>query len=138
MVLGYENHAEKSVGEILAKVGDKDADLIGVAADTGWFGTQGGDAPRALRELSGRLRYVHLKDVKARRSEPSGYALIDMGHETCALGSGIVNVRGCVDALLDVGYTGALSVEHEPEHLDPRPDVVASKALLERWLSGAR
>jgi sugar phosphate isomerase/epimerase len=135
IALGYENHPEKSAVEILAKIGKGDNDVIGAAVDTGWFGTQNFDGPLALRELAPRLKLIHLKDVKARRATPSGYPMIDMGHETCRYGEGIVNIKACVDTLKEIGYAGAISIEHEPEDFDPREDVKASKVLLEQWLS---
>ena len=52
---------------------------------------------------------MHLKDVKA-LGEP---------HDTCRWGQGIVDVEACVRALRRLGYSGALSIEHEPEDHDP-------------------
>jgi L-ribulose-5-phosphate 3-epimerase len=61
--------------------------------------------------------------------------MIDMGHETCRYGAGIVNIKGCVDVLKEIGYQGPISIEHEPEDFDPRPDVAASKKMLDEWLA---
>lgn len=119
--LGLENHPEKNAAEVLARIGD--GGPIGACVDTGWFGTHGYPAPQALTELAPVLTYVHLKDVRA-----AG------GHETCRFGEGVVDVEGCVNALLAAGYEGDLSIEHEPETHDPTADVVASKAMLEGWL----
>lgn len=121
---GLENHPEKSPHEVLACLGSGAEDVIGVAADTGWFGTQGYDAAQALTELKGRLFHVHLKDVLA-----AG------GHETCRFGRGVVPVERCVQVLKAQGYQGALSIEHEPEHFDPREDVQASAAMVRTWWS---
>jgi len=137
LVFGHENHPEKTPAELLAKLGDGDGDVIGLAVDTGWFGTQGFDAADALRQLAPRLKHVHLKDVKARRTAKTGFQMIDMGHETCRLGAGIVNIEKCVKTLVEIGYRGAISIEHEPEEFDPRDDVAASKAALEGWLGAA-
>lgn len=121
--LGLENHPEKTPAELLARLGEGDADVIGVALDTGWFGTQGYDAALAIRALAPLLVHVHLKDVLAAGS-----------HDTCRLGAGVVAVRECVQALLDLGYTGGVSIEHEPEHFNPNDDVRASLALVRSWL----
>lgn len=138
LVLGYENHPEKSAAEILAKLGEGDNDVIGVAVDTGWFGTQNFDAVAALRQLAPRLKHIHLKDVKARRTEKTGYQMIDMGHETCRLGAGIVGIEACLKTLAEVGYRGPISIEHEPEEYDPRDDIKAGKAFVENfWHSRA-
>ncbi len=121
---GLENHPEKTPQEVLAKLGDTSSGRIGVAVDTGWFGTQGYDAAQALEELAPHLVYVHLKDVLAAGA-----------HETCRYGLGVVPLQQCVETLKQIGYTGALSVEHEPEHYDPTEDCKASLHLLKEWLS---
>jgi sugar phosphate isomerase/epimerase len=121
---GFENHPEKTPAEILEKIGGDEGGVVGVCVDTGWFGTQGYDAPKGLEELAHRLVHVHLKDVKT-----AG------GHETCRFGEGVVGIEACVQTLRRIGYTGALSVEHEPEHFDPTDDIRASYALLRQWLA---
>jgi L-ribulose-5-phosphate 3-epimerase len=121
--LALENHPEKNPVELLAKLGSGDDDLFGVAVDTGWFGTQGYDAAQAIHELGPRVFHVHLKDVRAAGA-----------HQTCRFGQGIVPLEACVQALHTIGYTGTISVEHEPETFDPTEDCVASAALLRTWL----
>jgi sugar phosphate isomerase/epimerase len=120
---GLENHPEKNPQEVLAKIGEADSDIIGVALDTGWFGTQGYPAEDALRRLAERLKLVHLKDVKQVGA-----------HETCRFGQGIVDIQACVRVLQVADYRGAISIEHEPELFDPTEDIIASKALLQTWL----
>jgi sugar phosphate isomerase/epimerase len=122
---GFENHpAEKTAKDVLDQIGDQDADVIGVTVDTGWFGTHGYDAARALEELAPRLFHVHLKDVEA-----AG------GHETCRYGRGVVPVSACVATLKRIGYQGAISVEHEPYHFNPTEDIKANRAMLVEWLA---
>ncbi|BDI22983.1 sugar phosphate isomerase/epimerase [Herbiconiux sp. L3-i23] len=118
-VWGLENHPQKSSAEILAEIGDEDSDVIGVTVDTGWFGTQGYDAARAIRELGDRVVYVHLKDVRA-----------EGAHDTCAYGDGIVPIADCVAAMREIGYDRPISIEHEPEHYDPFPEVIRSRVTL--------
>jgi len=122
--LGIENHPERTPAELLAKLEGGDG-VLGVTVDTGWWATQGYDAARAIEELAGHVLHVHLKDVLT-RGEP---------HETCPWGEGIVSVEGCVRALQRIGYTGALAVEHEPEHEDPSEGCRAMLAQLRRWLA---
>lgn len=121
---GYENHPEKTPEEILGKIGKGFKDVIGITVDTGWFGTQGYDAPDALEKLLPRTFHLHLKDVKAVG-----------GHDTCRYGDGVVNIEACVQTLKRLGYTGGISVEHEPDHHDPLPDVKASLEMLKNWLA---
>jgi len=121
--LGIENHPEKTPGEVLAKIGDA-SDALGATVDTGWFGTQGYDAARAIEELGEHVVHVHLKDVRA-LGEP---------HETCKWGDGIVDIEECVRALRRIGYEGALSIEHEPEEHDPTDECREMLGLLRVWL----
>lgn len=118
-VFGLENHPQKNAAELLTDIGEGDADVLGVTIDTGWFGTQGYDAARAIRELGDRVVYVHLKDVRTVGA-----------HDTCAFGDGVVPIADCVAALRDIGYSAPISIEHEPEHYDPFPEVVRSRAIL--------
>lgn len=121
--LGIENHPEKSVDELLEKIGDGGDGTIGATVDTGWFGTQGVDAAEALRDLAPHLLLVHLKDVR------------EVGrHDTCRYGAGIMPVERCVRVLQEIGYRGTIAVEHEPELFDPTEDLEASLALLKGWL----
>lgn len=122
-VLAIENHPESTPQEILDKIGTDGRGLIGTAGDTGWWGTQGFDAATAIRELGPHVLHIHLKDIRAAGA-----------HETCALGDGIVPVADCVKALVEIGYAGAISIEHEPEHFDPTQDVILSRERLLAWL----
>jgi len=146
LIFGFENHPEKSVEELLAKIGDAVGGRIGLAVDTGWFGSNRCDAPDAIRRLSNRIVHVHLKDVldpsvqsghkDIRESAPDrNPTLKDMGHETCVLGDGVVGIRQCVAALKEIGYKGGISIEHEPEDRNPLPDVKLSLARLNQWLA---
>lgn len=119
----YENEPEKTPAQVLGKIGKNR--LIGVCADTGWFGTHGYDAADALLELAPRLLHVHLKDVRQVGT-----------HESCRYGEGIVPLERCVRVLQEVGYKGAISVEHETAPYDPSEDCRASLELLEHWLAG--
>jgi sugar phosphate isomerase/epimerase len=123
--LGVENHPEeRTPQDVLAKIGDA-SDVLGATVDTGWWGTQGYDAPRAIEELGDRVLHVHLKDVLA-VGEP---------HETCVWGEGVVDVEGCVRALRRIGYAGALTIEHEPEDRDPSDEISRMRAMLAGWLA---
>lgn len=125
--LGLENHPEKTPQELLEQIGDGGEGMIGASPDTGWWATQGFDPPTALRELGGHLFTVHLKDVLATGA-----------HDTCRFGQGVADIEGCVRVLQQMGYTGPLGIEHEPERFDPREDVGASLKLLQGWLAEPR
>jgi sugar phosphate isomerase/epimerase len=118
-----ENHPEKTPQEVLDAIGDE-GDVLGAAVDTGWWATQGYDPVAAIEELSERLFHVHLKDVV----EPGT-------HMTCTYGEGCARIADCVDALLRVGYSGPVSIEHEPYDRDPTADCVRMLAMIREQLS---
>ena len=120
---GYENHPEKSPQEVLELIGAAE-DVLGATVDTGWWATQGYDPVQAIRDLRERLFHVHLKDVEAQGT-----------HISCMHGEGIARIADCVDALLDTGYPGALSIEHEPFDRDPTGEVIRMRGLIEVQLA---
>ena len=138
LIFALENHPEKSATEVLAKLGEGDEDVVGVAVDTGWLATQGADVLNELESLSPRIKHVHLKDVLEKGPGNSGYPFKDMGHETCQLGNGIVPIQQCIEFLITSGYRGALSIEHEPEDFDPREECEASLLKVRDWIKSAR
>ena len=85
--LAVENHPEKTPAELLEKIA-RGHGAFAATVDTGWWGTHGYDAARAIEELGRQAVHVHLKDVLA-EGEP---------HETCRWGEGIVPIRECVRA----------------------------------------
>lgn len=131
-----ENHNDRSAAELAARLGAGDEDLVGVALDTGWCATRGWDPRDALRMLGRRVMAVHLKDVRPPRAEKTGLQFVDMGHETCRLGEGVVPARAVVEALRASGFRGPLSLEHEPELFDPSEDLRAGLATLQGWWVG--
>lgn len=123
--LAVENHPdEKTAADLLAKIGDGGDGTIGAAVDTGWFGTQGYDAARALEEIGDFVFHVHLKDVRA-----AG------GHDTCRFGEGVVPIEACVRTLKGMGYRDGYGIEHEPDHFDPTADCIAMLGMLRGWLN---
>jgi sugar phosphate isomerase/epimerase len=118
-----ENHPERTPQELLARIGDY-GEWIGVTQDTGFWPRLGYDPIEATRELKDHLLHVHLKQVRETAE----------GWESCAYDEGVIDVPAVVGALRDVGYEGALSVEHEPRDHDPMPAVARSAAQLRTWL----
>jgi L-ribulose-5-phosphate 3-epimerase len=120
----FENHPQKTSQEILDAIGGGKYANIGIALDTGWCGTQGLDALEAAKALREKILIVHLKDVTA-----AG------GHDTCALGEGIVPVEKVARFLKDSGWSGNIAIEHEPFDRDPTPEVKTSLERLRAWLA---
>jgi sugar phosphate isomerase/epimerase len=100
-------------------IGDAD-DVLGAAIDTGWWATQGYDPVQAIRDLRERLFLVHLKDVEA-----------PVTHISCMHGEGVARIAACVEELLDSGYLGALTIEHEPYDRDPTAEVIRMRGLID-------
>ena len=115
-----ENHPEKTPDEVLEVVDD--AGWIGACPDTGWWAIQGYDPPAALRELAGVTLTVHLKDVDGETGK---------GRRP---GTGVADIAGCLEALAETGYLGAVGVEHEPDGWDPTDDLLSARQMLTDWV----
>jgi sugar phosphate isomerase/epimerase len=133
MAFALENHPEKSAAEHMDKIKHLDPQRFGLAIDTGWYATQGVDSVAAIRENADRLLHVHLKDVLPKAEEESPYYFKNIGHETCALGDGIVNIPAVLKALRKIGFEGPISIEHEPEEYDPSEECRVSLERVHEW-----
>ncbi len=54
-------------------------------------------------------------------------------HDTCMLGDGIVNIKGVLYALHDIGYRGVCTIEHEPHFYDPTDEIMISFERVKAW-----
>lgn len=124
LLLGLENHPERSAQEMLDQIRDDGHGRVGATVDTGWFATQAPDVVKAIEELGKHIFHIHLKDVA--RGGPD----LNVG-----LGKGIVPLEACVRALQRTGYTGDYSVEiHSLDH-DPTQELREGLLLVRAWLS---
>jgi hypothetical protein len=48
-----------------------------------------------------------------------------------------VPIERCVRVLQELGYSGTISVEHEPDYSDPTEDCAANLRMLKGWLGEA-
>jgi L-ribulose-5-phosphate 3-epimerase len=119
IAFNLENHPEKAAAEILTPIGGGN-EWLGVCVDTGWLGTQGVSAPAMIRTLGRLVRHTHIKDVKGVGA-----------HETCLLGTGVVDVDACLQALKEVGYSGVYSWEDEPEDRNPFDSAMRNREWLQ-------
>jgi sugar phosphate isomerase/epimerase len=125
-----ENHPERSPHELLERLGRMPSgytEVIGVAQDTGFWGMFGYDAVKATGELKDVLFHMHLKQVKRHGD----------GWESCAYDEGVLDMAAISRKLVELGYDGAVSVEHEPRDEDPTDAVVRSARQLRGWLGEA-
>jgi len=127
LILGLENHPEKSAQAMLDQIGDGANGRIGTTVDTGWYATQAGDVAGVIEKLRGHIVHVHLKDVLrgAEADRNVGY------------GQGIVPLEACVRALQRIGYAGDYSVEiHSLDH-DPTQELAEGLRSARRWLAAS-
>jgi sugar phosphate isomerase/epimerase len=108
-----------------------------VTFDAGNFLLAGEDSVAALGRLAPRLSHVHFKDWKV---VPPGtghaYPGVDGRlYQGVALGDGLVDLRGVMGRLQELGYRGAISVEYEGPG-DPDEAIRRGLAHL-RSLAGA-
>jgi len=123
--IGVENHPEKTAAELLETIRGYE-NWIGVTIDTGNMAAAGGDPVQAIYELQGHIIHVHFKDI-----------LPDGGHRCCALGKGVVDVKGIVKALKAIGYDGPLSIEIETGDHDPTEEIIESAQAIRSLLSSS-
>jgi inosose dehydratase len=101
---------------------------IGVCVDVGHTSRCGVDPIRAIRTCSERLYDVHLKDLSSR----------DGKSRPVVVGRGVLDVRGMLRALLDIGYKYHVGLEYEEDMKDPIPGVAESIGYIRGTLAGLR
>jgi len=100
------------------------SEKLGLNFDVGHIFCVGLDVAEAVRTAAGHIRHVHLEDIPASRA-----------HQHLVPGQGAIDFGPILDALVEVGYTGWITIELYPYIEDP--DTAASVALseLKRLLS---
>ena len=88
---------------------------VGACADLGHWCTSNLKPVECLRILDGRIISVHLKD-----KEKFGQAPV------VTVGTGVVDVKSCLDELMKQKFDGHISIEHENEWKDNVPQVKAA------------
>jgi inosose dehydratase len=96
---------------------------IGFCPDTAHLAAGGGDPAALIRRYPGRVRHVHLKDL---RRDPL---------EFLPLGEGQIDFAEVRDALVESSYDGWLVVELDSYDGDPRDAAAHSKTFLDRLLA---
>jgi len=88
---------------VYSLIRDRDTRL-GVCADVGHWTRSGVDAVGALRQFSGRVISVHLKDIREAGNPDA---------DDLPLGLGVTNVRGVLQELRRQRFDGNISIEYE-------------------------
>jgi inosose dehydratase len=98
---------------------------IGVCVDVGHTARCGVDPAQALRTCAGRLYDVHFKDLARKGPKSPG----------AEVGRGVLDVRGMLKALLDIGYSHHLGLEYEKDMADPIPGAAESFGYIRGTLA---
>src|SRR5687767_10956933 len=104
--------------EIERLLAGTDAALVGLCLDTGHVAYGGANPALLAKDHGGRVKHVHLKDLRRRVHQDAVRRGIDfrdaVGEGVFApLGDGDLDLRGTLDELRDAGYDGWLVVEQD-------------------------
>lgn len=98
--------------------------------DTGHLALCGSDPVRTIRDLGERCRYIHLKDI---RPQMVGKRT-RKGEKFCELGTGALDLKGVLNALVDIDYTGWIMVERDSREQDYVQSAKNMRAVLKRLM----
>jgi sugar phosphate isomerase/epimerase len=101
---------------------------IGLCIDVGHTARCGVDPAEAIRKCAARLNDVHLKDLSA----------IEVKSKPCEVGRGVLDIRGILQALMDVKFARLVGLEYEKDMKDPVPGVAESIGYVRGVLSGMK
>lgn len=120
---GSTVYTESETDYVLGKVPQ---DLLSLCLDTAHVTLAGMDPVTAFTKYVKRLQYVHLKDLDPnypKETPMRGFR---------ALGEGIVDFKGVVNALKNGGYDGVLSVECDYQRVCNYATAMVSRDYLHR------
>ncbi len=101
---------------------------IGLCIDVGHTARAGVDPVEAIRKCAPRLHDLHMKDIAAitKKSQP------------IELGRGVLDLKGILQALLDINYMGLVGLEFEKNMNDPVPGMAESIGYLKGVMTGLK
>ena len=101
---------------------------IGVCIDVGHTARTGVDPTKAIKTCAPRLYDLHIKDIASKegRSRP------------VEVGRGVLDIRGMLRALLDLGYAYHVGLEYEKDLKDPIPGAAESIGFIRGTLAAMR
>jgi inosose dehydratase len=120
--LAFHPHAGTFVEtpmEVDRLVGMTDPATVGICLDVGHYLVGGGDPAQALDRLGDRVTHVHLKDVdprvleRLRGGQLKGFGAAVRARVFTELGSGALDLLGCLRVLHRRDYAGWLMVEQD-------------------------
>lgn len=98
---------------------------IGLCIDVGHTARCGVNPTDAIRKCSARLYDVHMKDI----SRPSGKST------PVEVGRGVLDIRGMLQALLEIRFAHHVGLEYEKDMKDPLAGVAESMGYMRGVLS---
>jgi inosose dehydratase len=106
----------------------KHDERIGLCIDVGHTARCGVDPAAAFRKCAARLYDVHLKDLAAAegRSRP------------VEVGRGVLDIRGMLRTLREIGFAHHVGLEYEKDKKDPVPGVAESIGYIRGTLAGLK
>ena len=130
----------ESIAEIDHVMDRLDPEAVGLAADTAHFAKGNANVPGAEIQLfekyADRIKYVHLKDWDpALPPEFDGDSLTPVIRDFTELGQGAVDLKGCVEILRRVDYSGWLTIELDYTRKTPVESVRISQDYLKSALN---
>jgi len=89
---------------------------VGLCVDVGHSARAGAEPVKAIRELSERAYDIHLKDLSH----------VERRSMVCEVGRGVLDIKGILQTLLDIKFTGHVGFEYEKDMKDVLPGLVES------------
>jgi inosose dehydratase len=117
-----------------------DPDLVPLCLDVGHWLVGGGDPVAALRRYGNRVTHVHLKDVdptvlaRLQSGELADFGAAVRARLFTELGSGVLDLDGCLAALAELDYRGWLMVEQDSSWGPPSEAAAIGRRVLARAL----
>ncbi len=108
-----------SPASVMEKIKDLDR-RIGLCVDVGHTLRLGIDPADVARQYADRLIDVHIKDVSQAAAEGV----------TVEIGRGVMDIPKFLKTLIQIGYTGVVSLEYEKDGKDPLPGAAESIGYL--------
>ncbi len=101
---------------------------LGLCIDVGHTARCGVDPVDAIRKCASRVHDIHIKDI----------ADTGVKSKPVELGRGVLDLRGILQALLDIKFAGNLGLEFEKNLNDPIPGTCESIGYLKGVMSGMK
>ena len=112
------------VWEAIQKVDER----IGLCIDVDHTTRSGVDPVKAIRTCGARLYDLHIKDITG----PEGKS------RPIEVGRGVLDIRGILKALVDLGYAHHVGLEYEKDMTDPLPGTAESVGYIRGTLASLK